>query len=190
MTRPIIGHLTGFKAVLAAATVGILPTAALAGHHDSDRFRGDECAPVIQERRVWVEPVYRTVCEQQWVPAVYRTVCDRVWVAPVFQKVCERVWVPDRYEKRRIIHENHLVTVERVLVECCHYEDRPREVVVTPGHFQDVQRQELVCDGHYQNVERQELVCAGHWETRCDEVAVRRYEEPEARLDLRLPFRW
>ena len=172
-------RFSGLKALLAATTIGIIPTAALADHHgydrycDRDRDRGhadiefrscrDECTPAYAERRVWVEPVYRTVC-------------DRVWIAPLFQKVCERVWVPDRYEKRRIIHCNKLVTVERVLVQCAHYETREREIVVTPGHFE--------------NVERQELVCAGHWETFREPVAVSHHEHSQARLDLRLPFHW
>src|ERR1044072_1710055 len=116
---------SGLKGILAAAIVGVLPAMALADHHDQGEHRayghdreerrdrddhrgggrveidvragGYERPPVAvtREARVWVEPVYRTVCDRVWVEPVYRTVCDRVWVEPVVQKVCERVWVPD-----------------------------------------------------------------------------------------------
>ena len=54
------------------------------------------------EERVWVPPVYRTVCDRRWVEPVYRTVCDRVWIEPVTQTTCERIWVADRYESRNV----------------------------------------------------------------------------------------
>src|SRR4051794_1806615 len=89
---------TAARAVLGAAVVGAIPTAALADHHDygrrdygrdewrhDDHYRraggggfigidiggGSYCPPpapicppppVCAEERVWVEPVYRTVC--------------------------------------------------------------------------------------------------------------------------------
>src|SRR6188768_1417476 len=39
-------------------------------------------------------PVYQ---EQVWVEPVYRDVCEQVWIAPVVRKIEERVWVVDRY---------------------------------------------------------------------------------------------
>ena len=142
--------------------------------------------PVIVEDRVWVEPVYRTVCDQRWVPATYRTVIDRVWVAPVTRTQCDRVWVEPRYE---------WVDGQRVMTEPGHYVDgQPREVVVTPGHYEDRSRQELVADGHYESFERQELAVPDHFETRCREVVavapppVIVREEPRARIDLRFPI--
>jgi hypothetical protein len=109
-----------------------------------------------RETRVWVEPVYRTVC-------------DRVWVAPTYQTVCERVWVPDRYEDRQVVRYygwQRRIEFVRVLVQPAHYEDQQRQVEVASGHWQDVQRQELVA--------------AGHWETRVERVA---YCEPGPVID-------
>jgi hypothetical protein len=138
------------------------------------------CPPPICEERVWVAPVYRTVCDRRWVEPVYRTVCDRVWIEPVTQTTCERAWVPDRYEWRNIdqwANGRHYTAREYVLVEPAHWADVPRTVVITPGRYEDRPRQELVC--------------AGHWETRPVIVAApapRRYEESHARIDLRIPF--
>src|SRR4051794_27477253 len=44
----------------------------------------------MEYRRVWVEPVYRTICR-------------RVWVEPVVRYDYERVWIPPRYEWREIV---------------------------------------------------------------------------------------
>src|SRR6266487_1699190 len=30
--------------------------------------------------RIWVEPVYRTICKRVWHEPLYTTVCDRIWV--------------------------------------------------------------------------------------------------------------
>ena len=63
----------------------------------------------------------------------------RVWVEPVYHTVCDRVWVPDQYEYREVVygrHHWHEVAQERVLVAPGHYEDVNRQVVVTPGHFE------------------------------------------------------
>jgi hypothetical protein len=120
--KSLLGKL-GMKSVLAVASVGALPTAAFA--HDGDHLRFDvhlsthgitvAPAPVFENRevRVWVEPVYRTVCD--------------------------RVWVADQYEWRDIVHyENHWRRVyhERVLVQGGHYEDVQRQEVVMPGHWE------------------------------------------------------
>src|SRR5689334_14456983 len=57
-------------------------------HHDGnvrvDVGFGQRCEPRVVERqvRVWVEPVYRTVCDRVWVEPVVRTECERVWVPP------------------------------------------------------------------------------------------------------------
>lgn len=127
------------------------------------------CVPPAQPhvQRVWVEPVYRTVTEQQWIPPVYRTVTDRVWREPVVQTVVDRVWVPDRCGWRETVQcgpWGRRVVREWVVIEPGHYVEQPRQVVVAPGHYEDVQRQELVCDGRWQTVQRQELVAPGHWQ--------------------------
>jgi hypothetical protein len=104
--------------------------------------------PVRVERRVWVEPIYRDVCE-------------RVWVEPIYRTVEERVWVPDRYEQR-VSYEGwgnrRRTVVTTLLVECGHWEIRPRQV--------------LVRDGYWQEVRRKALVTPGHWETVCEDVPV------------------
>lgn len=108
----------------------------------SHERREESVIRVERTARVWVPPVYRTVCEQVWVPPTYRT-------------VCERVWVPDRYEERceTIGHGPFRRT-------------RTVRVLVEPAHYEDVERQIEVAAGYYKTVERQELVCEGHWEDR------------------------
>jgi hypothetical protein len=150
--------------------------------------------PVVLEERVWVEPVYRTVCDRVWVPAAYRTVIDKVWVEPVIERRIDRVWVPDRYEWRDVVRYDEcgrrICRRERVLVERGHFGSRPCDVVVAPGHYKECPRQELVCDGRWETVERQELVSAGHWETRRVAAAPRYEERSTARIDLTIPVRW
>ena len=95
------------------------------------------------ERKMWIEPVYRTVC-------------DRVWVCPVTQTVCERIWVDAKYELRTVCTcecGNTVTHQVLVLVQPGHFESRPREVVVCPGHWQTTSRQELVCAGHWQMID-------------------------------------
>jgi len=223
---------TTVKWVLAAAAVGVVPTAALARDRDHDDRRveysrdeyrrddfrrdyghdrddhrssgasvnldfrtrsSDYCAPPPVEQRVWVEPVYRTVCEQQWVPAEYRTVTERVWKEPVVQCVTERVWVPERVERHDVIRNEYGVYGHVRLepqTKCIpgHYEERKHDVVVCPGHYEECTHQELVCDGHYQTVEHQELLTPGHWETCAAPVAVPHRQE-QARIDLHFPIR-
>ena len=143
------------------------------------QFRHERHAePRYDERRVrvWVPPVYKTVCDRAWVEPVYRTVHERVWHEPVVRTECERVWVPARYEERwvtRVDFRGRRVRVcERVCVEPGHFEERRREVVVKAGCWETVHRQELVCAGHWKNVERQELVCAGHYAWRTERMKV------------------
>ena len=135
---------------LAALGFLLLPAVAVADHRfdTRDRDRGDryenrghvnievrgggyEYRPVVREERVWVEPVYRTVC-------------DRVWVEPVTQReIYDRVWVPDRYEWRETVcweYGRRVVRGQSVLVEPGHFEDRCREVVIVPGHYEVVNR--------------------------------------------------
>lgn len=198
---------TGLGTILSTAALAAMPSGASASHrdwdHDRDHDRGGsshveisvgdrsyERIPVTQVDRVWVEPVYRTVCDRQWVPAQYRNVIDRVWVPESKQCIVDRVWVPDCYEYRDVEVRgrwNHGIEKERVLVERAHYEDRNREVCV-PAHFEDATRQELVCDAHWENVDRQELVSAGHWEERRVVVEPRHEEHSNARISLRFPF--
>jgi hypothetical protein len=126
--------------------------------------------------RVWVEPVYKTVCDRVWVEPEYRTVCDRVWREPVVRIECERVWVPARYEEHWVTRVDcrgwRERVCERVCVEPGHFDERRHEVVVKPGCWETVERRELVCAGHWKTVERQELVCDGHYEWRTERVKV------------------
>src|SRR5947207_8380003 len=102
----------------AVAALGAGPSLAQADRYDRDHDRGDrfrdervdfrvgERRDRVEERRVWVEPIYRTVSDRLWVEPVYRTEVEKVWCEPVYQTVCEKVWVPDRYEVReRIVNE-------------------------------------------------------------------------------------
>lgn len=156
--------------------------------HIDVRTGGTICeSPVLMDRatQVWVEPVYRTVCDKVWVEPVYRSVCEKVWVMPVVEKRVERVWVPERRELRSV-WRGRVMTQEWVCV-AGHYEDVSRDVVVVAGHYEDVPKQVLVREGYWQNVERQELVCAGHWETRVDRVAM---AQPAVREGFHFGLRW
>jgi hypothetical protein len=187
------------KFALAAAVVGVvgLPSVATAGRWDQDDDRGKRYDDrdgrksgridvrvdinssrdrfpgrdgyVTYEKRVWVEPVYRTVCDRVWIEPEYRTVCDRVWHEPVYEDRCERVWVPDRFEVR---YEKYWdgcgwrKREVRVCVERGHWEERPTRVCVREGYWEDVTRRECVREGHWKNIERRELVSAGYWTTK------------------------
>ena len=187
MTRAIKSILRSNRTriLFAAAATTLLPSLAMAKSRPAerndnrddrgrieqrdrdDRFNTDRRDDAYRgEDRVWVEPVYRTVCDQRWVEPLYRTVTDRVWCPPVVQQVHERVWVGDKYEWRPNSNHGGTVGVTKVLVKAGHWEDRCRDVIVKEGHFDEVRRQELVCAGHYETVERQEVVTPGHWETR------------------------
>jgi hypothetical protein len=140
-------NLLSRKAVLAlAAVVGLgsvaaTPKPAEAGFRVGIDIR-DDYRPT-RVTRVWVAPVYRTVC-------------DRVWIADQYQTICERVWVPDRYEERQIVRGfgwNRRVECVRVLVEAAHYENCERQVLVSAGHWGQVERQELVSAGHWEMCE-------------------------------------
>lgn len=115
-------------------------------HRDRDDVRVDvrfgTVPPPVCTERVWVEPVYRTVCERVWVEPVYRTECERIWIEPV-------------YEVRQVVRWEH---GRRVV---CH-----ERVMVRPGRWEEHPRQVLVREGHWQTIERQELVRAGYWEDR------------------------
>jgi hypothetical protein len=63
----------------------------------------------------------------------------RIWVEPVYQTVCDRVWVPDQYTDREVVYYRHgwrHATHEQVLVTPGHFENVNRQVVVTPGHYE------------------------------------------------------
>ena len=115
------------------------------------RWGHDEaCQPTYDNREVRV-----------WVAPVYRTVCDRVWKEPVYKSVCERVWVPEVWETREVRHG-----------EGRHTWCTREQVLVSPGHYEERQTQQLVCAGHYEEVQRQELVCDGHYEVQTERVLV------------------
>ena len=144
------------------------------------RAEGHDHGPRFEERRkrVWVEPVYRTVTDRVWVEPVYRTVPDRVWRKPEVRVEWERTWVPDRYEVRTITRRDRFgrrVTIrEKVLIDAGHHEKRRREVVVRPGFWDVVQRHEMVSEGRWDVVTREEMVSAGRWEWRVERVRVDR----------------
>ena len=146
------------------------------GHHDDNDFgfglniRIGEPYPAPRRERVWVEPVYRTVCEKVWVEPVYRDECERVWVEPVYRTVCDRVWVPARVEVSYVDRVGwhgrvYRDRVERVVAPG-HFEEVRRQELVTPGRWEEHPRRVLVTAGFFRTVERQELVSAGHWEWR------------------------
>ena len=115
----------GVKSVLTATTLGLLPTAAFARHHDGVRL--DVQLPIPPVVIAAPAPVYET-----------REV--RVWVEPVYRSVCQRVWVPDQFEFRDVVHQGyHHRWIER------------ERVLVTPGHFEDVTHQEVVTPGHWES---------------------------------------
>jgi len=167
--RTLVGPAV-LKGALAAAAIGVIPTAAYARHEHHYRlgfgpfhFRvtvgdGPVEGPfdVAQDRpeQVAVPEGYRQV--RHWVPPVYEMVSERQWVEPVYRTVVDHVWVPE--------HED------------VHWEGRGRrahrERVIVPGHYEDVSRQEIVTPGHYEDVQRQELVTPGHWETHLEPVAI------------------
>src|SRR5438477_9152580 len=123
MTKIRTRGIAKMALVIAAATAAMASApAALAGHRDDyggryydgrigasnggfnidirfgsppQRVYEPACEPRVE--RVWVEPVYRTVCDRVWLAPQYRTVCDRVWREPVVQDRCERVWIEPRY---------------------------------------------------------------------------------------------
>src|SRR6478752_2244056 len=93
----------------------------------------------VRETKVWVEPVYRTVCDKVWVEPVYRTVTEQVYRAPETKTVCEKVWVPDRFETRTSVRRDRGRVVrceDRVLVEPAHYTTVERTVEVCPGRWE------------------------------------------------------
>jgi len=200
VARPTKRWATLFLAGAAAvAALGAGPSLAQADRYDRDRDSGrfrqervdvryDDRRDRVEDRRVWVEPVYRTVSDRVWVEAEYRTEVERVWCEPVYQTVCEKVWVPDRYEVRDVVsyeRGRRVIRHERVLCERGHYVEQNRQVLVTAGHWDNVERRACVSEGHWTTVERRECVTPGHWEN----VAVRdnRYE-PRWNLGVSLNF--
>ncbi len=167
----IVQNLVSRKAALALAAVVGLGTVAAAPQKAQADFRiGFDIRDYDQrcerrETRVWVEPVYQTVC-------------DRVWVAPACQTVTERVWVPDRYEERQVVRGygwDRRVVCERVLVQPAHYELQNHEVQVSSGYWT--------------NVERQVCVAPGHWETRVDRIAYADHSPHVERLHIEFGHR-
>ena len=213
------GKVVGGTVAAAAVVAGLPAVAAAHPHHD---LHVDVSVPVVVDdagpacpvpcpppppvqqvaRQVWVEPVYRTVCDRQWVEPVTRTVADRVWVPPVTTTAAPTtVWVPDQYAWQDGVTYDGWGRPRRcrvqVLVAAGHYETcGGGAVVVTPGYYQDVTRTEVVCPGHWQDVRRQEVVAAGHWETRVETVEVAppppvvvvERDRPRVDLRVRLPF--
>ena len=183
----------------AVAALGAGPSLAQADRYDRDHDRGDrfrdervdfrvgERHGPFEERRVWVEPVYRTVCDKVWVEPVYRTDCEKVWCEPVYQTVCEKVWCPDRYEVReRVSYERgrKVIYRDRILVERGHYVEQNRQVLVQAGHWDTIEKRVCVTEGHWTTVERREVVRPGHWET----VAIRENYQPRWNLGVSLNF--
>jgi hypothetical protein len=146
-----LGLATGAVA-LAAAPAQAGPRGRYYDRYDHDRHDDHVHVGVDIGRRY--EPRYEERRVRVWVEPVYRTVCDRVWVEPVVRTECERVWVPAVYEWREVTRRDFCGRLERVRerveVEPGHFEERRREVVVRPGHWDTVERQELVCAGHYE----------------------------------------
>jgi hypothetical protein len=176
-------------ALMAAAAAGIaslgMAPATASAHRDRDRCDADivisrPCSPVIETReaQIWVEPVYRTVCEDVVIPPTCHTVSERVWIEPRVRSVGESVFVPERWEERTVVRDDHCgrpvnYRTVRVLVEKAHYETRCHDEVVVPGHFEIVDRQVPDCAPVTRRVERRELVTPGHFECRRIEGRIR-----------------
>jgi hypothetical protein len=123
----LMGSKAGLKGLVAAGVLGIAPTAAFAGHRDDVHvdFRFGPHGPSIDFRHV--------------EPERYENREVRVWVEPVYRTVCDRVWVPDRFEDREVVRYwrgRRRVSVERVLCEPGHYQEVQRQECVTPGHYE------------------------------------------------------
>src|SRR5688572_162935 len=81
-------------AAASLAGIAAAPSTALADRKDDrdfGRFRDGRVDFRYDERdrdhgrRVWVEPVYRTVVDRVWIEPEYRIQVDRVWCEPVVQ---------------------------------------------------------------------------------------------------------
>lgn len=117
----------GLKGMVVASAIGLAPAAAFAGHHDD--FRID----------VHIGPRGPLFGWYDDRPRYYEDRDVRVWVEPVYRTVCDRVWCPDRYEDRDVVEYYRgyrRVIRERVLVERGHYQDVPRQELVVPGHWE------------------------------------------------------
>ena len=115
------------KGMLVASAIGLAPTVAFAGHHDDIGIdiRLGSRGPAIEWR--------------DHGPRYFEDREVRVWVDPVYRTVCDRVWVPDRYDFRDVVEYHHgyrHVIRERVLVDPAHYTDVQRQALVTPGHWE------------------------------------------------------
>jgi hypothetical protein len=104
--------------------------------HPPDTSSQPACPP-----RVWVEPVYRTVCK-------------RIWHEPVYETRCERVWVEGHYEV-------HVVTT----YDSCGCPQRSEQRVWVPGHYASEQHRVCVHPGYWETVESRECVAPGHWDS-------------------------
>jgi hypothetical protein len=162
----MIGRKCLFGAVCAIPLLGVaMPASADRIDFNLDVIFG--APPVHEVRRVWVEPVYRTVCDRVWVEPVYEDRCERVWQEAVYEDRCEQVWVPDRFEFRtergRDECGRRVDRQVRILIQAGHYETVTRRVCVREAGWVEMPRRVCVRDGHWQTIERQELVQAGHW---------------------------
>src|SRR3954464_14580420 len=137
----------------AVAALGAGPSLVQADRYERDRgdrfrdqrvdLRFGERRDRVEERRVWVEAVYRTVYDKVWCEPVYRTDYERVWCEPVYQTVCEKVWCPDRYEVRETVcyeRGRKIIRRDRVLIERGHYVNQDRQVLVKAGHWDTVEK--------------------------------------------------
>ena len=110
---------------------------------DSKYYKPTPAPPPV--RMIWVEPVYRIVCERIWHEPVYQTVRDRIWV------------------------EGHYIVSTDVSHDRCNepaivYLHMPARVWV-PGHYETIERRICVSRGYWETVRIKELITPGHWET-------------------------
>ncbi|HVT91026.1 MAG TPA: hypothetical protein VHD56_19390 [Tepidisphaeraceae bacterium] len=147
----MIRAIKGLKLAVAVGVLGLIPAMASAEDHGFDRRHDDRND--VRFNIGFGATEYARPAERVWVAPVYRTVCDRVWAQPVVRDECERVWVPPCYENREVVRFDgyrRRVVYEQVMVSPGHYEERHHQVVVTPGHWDNVERQELVSAGYWQ----------------------------------------
>jgi hypothetical protein len=177
---------------VAAATIGVIPSATFADHREHDRgdyrggsgreWRRDDHRDYDRDRGgggridirigggggTYCPPPPPPVCEERvWVPATYRTVVERRWVEPVYRTVCDRVWVEavtrtDGCERTWVPDRYEWRDVEQRANGRRYY--ARQYVLVEAAHWADVPRVVVITPGHYEDRPRQELVCAGHFE--------------------------
>ncbi len=142
-------HRAVFNKKIAIAIAGVLAVGTLAAapapaHADDFKFDiriGNDRSP----KRVWVEPVYRTVSERVWIEPVFETRCDRVWIEERVVQWSEVTYGSGPWAKTRKVPYR---------VEPGRWEERETQVQVYPGRWEERTRTELVREGYWKEIDR------------------------------------